>query len=277
MENTQLTPFEGKNIRTVEQNGELWFSVTDIIAVLTESVAPNKYWSALKKREPQLSTICRGLKFQSVSDNKFYKTDCANTEGVLRIVQSVPSPKAEPFKLWLAGLGRQAIEEANDPELGFERLRALYQTRGYSDEWIGYRLKAVEIRRELTEEWKKRGITEGVEYAQLTASIAKETFGLTPSEHAELKGLQKENLRDHMTNLELIFTALSEESTRAIAEADDAQGFHENQEAALKGGNFAGNARKNLEKIIRKPVVSAENFLALKGEGEAEGELAPPQ
>jgi DNA-damage-inducible protein D len=261
MEN-QLSVFEGKAIRSIEQGGTIYFSVVDIIGVLTDSKDPSTYWRVLKNRESQLVTICNSFKMLA-TDGKMRATDCANTEGVLRIIQSVPSPQAEPFKLWLAGLGKQAIEEANDPELGFERLRELYQAKGYSDEWIGYRLKAVEIRRELTDEWKKRGITEGVEYGHLTATIAKETFGLTPSEHAQLKGLKKENLRDHMSNLELIFTALGEESTRAIAEADDAQGFHENQEAAIKGGTFAGNARQNLEKIIRRKVVSTDNFLAL--------------
>jgi DNA-damage-inducible protein D len=261
MEN-QLSVFEGKAIRSIEQGDTMYFSVVDIIGVLTDSPIPRNYWNILKKREPQLHTLCMQFKLVA-ADGKKRETDCAHTEGALRIIQSVPSPKAEPFKLWLAGLGKQAIEEANDPELGFERLRELYQAKGYSDEWIGYRLKAVEIRRELTDEWKKRGITEGVEYAHLTAAIAKETFGITPSEHAQLKGLKKENLRDHMSNLELIFTALGEESTRAIAEADDAQGFHENQEAAIKGGTFAGNARQNLEKIIRRKIVSTDNFLTL--------------
>jgi DNA-damage-inducible protein D len=272
----QLTPFEGKDIRKIWQNDQWQFVLVDVIEVLTDSKDPKQYLEKLRKRDAELDdylrTNCTYVDAKGAS-GKMRKFLALYTEGVFRLVQSVSSPKAEPFKIWLAGLGKQAIEEANDPELGFERLRALYQTRGYSEEWIGYRLKAVEIRRELTDAWKKRGITEGGEYAQLTATISRETFGLSPSEHAQVKGLQKENLRDHMSNLELIFTALGEESTRAIAEADDAQGFQENQEAALKGGTFAGNARRNLEQIIRKPVVSSDNFLELKQSEEE----TPPQ
>jgi DNA-damage-inducible protein D len=266
MENQNLTPFEGQNIRRIEHEGEMWFSVVDIIGILTESTAPNKYLSALKKREPQLSTICRKLKFRSESDGKMYPTDCANTEGVLRIIQSVPSPKAEPFKMWLAGLGKQAIDEVNDPEILTERQAEIYRAKGYPESWITRRVKTIDIRKELTDEWKKRGVSEGQEYSILTATIAKATFGVTPSEHAKIKGLDKQNLRDHMTNIELVLTALSEETTRAIAVNNDAQGFNENQDAAMKGGDVAGQARLNYEEATQTKVLSEKNFLDLKGD-----------
>jgi DNA-damage-inducible protein D len=270
MEN-QLAVFNDKPIRSVEHEGERYFSVVDIIAVLTDSVKPRDYWSVLKKREPQLPTICRQLKLPS-KDGKHYATDCANTEGVLRIVMSVPSPKAEPLKMWLAETGKQAIVETENPELGFDRFAALYKAKGYSDEWIKNRLQSIETRKELTDQWKQRGVTEGVEYAVLTATIAKETFGLNPSEHSELKGLARQNLRDHMTPLELIFTALSEEATRIMAIKDDAQGFNENLDAAYKGGGATGEARVNFEKRTGVSVVSSDNFLGLKG-GDAATEL----
>ena len=263
MENHSLIPFEqGKSIRKVKHNDEWYFSIVDIIEVLTESKKPKTYWSMLKKRENQLVTICELLKM-TAADGKKYRTDAANTEGVLRIVMSVPSPKAEPLKLWLAQVGKERIEEATDPELAFDRAREIYKAKGYPDDWIGYREKSIIARKQLTDEWKARGVKEGQEYSILTATIAKGTFGLTPTEHSQLKGLEKENLRDHMTLIELIFTALSEESTRLIAEKDDAKGFNENHEAAVKGGNYAGNARLRLEEQIQKPVVSKENFLGL--------------
>ena len=263
MENHSLIPFEqGKSIRKVKHNDEWYFSIVDIIEVLTESKKPKTYWSMLKKRENQLVTICELLKM-TAADGKKYRTDAANTEGVLRIVMSVPSPKAEPLKLWLAQVGKERIEDATDPELAFDRAREIYKAKGYPDDWIGYREKSIIARKQLTDEWKARGVKEGQEYSILTATIAKGTFGLTPTEHSQLKGLEKENLRDHMTLIELIFTALSEESTRLIAEKDDAKGFNENHEAAVKGGNYAGNARLRLEEQIQKPVVSKENFLGL--------------
>ena len=263
MENHSLIPFEqGKSIRKVKHNDEWYFSIVDIIEVLTESKKPKTYWSMLKKRENQLVTICELLKM-TAADGKKYRTDAANTEGVLRIVMSVPSPKAEPLKLWLAQVGKERIEDATDPELAFDRAREIYKAKGYPDDWIGYREKSIIARKQLTDEWKARGVKEGQEYSILTATIAKGTFGLTPTEHSQLKGLEKENLRDHMTLIELIFTALSEESTRLIAEKDDAKGFNENHEAAVKGGNYAGNARLRLEEQIQKPVASKENFLGL--------------
>ena len=263
MEEQSLIPFEGKPIRKIWENDEFWFSIVDIIEVLTDSTAPSKYWNALKRREPQVSTICRKMKFLA-PDGRMRPTDAANTEGVLRIVMSVPSPKAEPMKLWLAQVGRERIQEVGNPELMTERQAELYRAKGYPEEWIVQRLQTIETRKELTDEWKKRGIEETTEYGILTAEIAKATFGLTPSEHKELKSLKKTtNLRDNMTRIELIFTALGEESTRIVTTNANAQGFEENREAALKGGTIAGNARRNLERVSNEQVVSPNNYLDL--------------
>ena len=261
----KLMPFEGKEIRKIWHDEQWYFSVIDIIEVLTESATPRKYWNTLKTREPQLSSVCGQLKLPA-SDGKKYKTDCANTEGVLRIVMSVPSPKAEPLKLWLAQVGTERIEETENPELAFERAREIYRAKGYPEDWIGYREKSMLIRRQLTDEWQKRGIKENTEYAILTAEIAKATFGLTPTEHANLKGLEKQNLRDHMTNLELIFSALGEESARIVTDRNNAQGFTENRESAIEGGNIAGDARERFELKLNEKVVTSKNFLNLDKE-----------
>ena len=255
-----MMPFEGTNIRKIWHEEQWYFSVVDVIKVLTDSPNPNVYWSALKKRENDVFTFCKKVKLQGL-DGKSYPSDCANTEGVFRILMSVPSPKAEPLKLWLANLGRQAIEEAENPELLTERQAEIYKAKGYPEEWIKRRVQSIETRKALTDEWKNRGVKEGQEYAILTATIAKGTFGLTPSEHSNIKGLEKQNLRDHMTPLELVFTALSEEITRSLSVRDDAQGFNENYETAHKGGNEAGKARLNLEKNTGLKVISSENFL----------------
>jgi prophage antirepressor-like protein len=262
MEN-QLAVFEQKTIRKTLFEGEIYFSVVDIIGVLTDSVSPRDYWTTMKRREPQMPTICRRLKMQA-EDGKQRLTDCANTEGVFRILMSVPSPKAEPFKLWLAQVGKQHIDETENPELLTDRQAEIYKAKGYPEEWISRRLQSIEIRKSLTEEWKNRGVKEGQEYSILTAEIAKATFGVTPSEHSKIKGLEKENLRDHMTPIELIFTMLGEESTRIIATNDNAQGFAGNHDAARQGGNIAGGARKKLEKKSGEKVVSSHNFLGLK-------------
>lgn len=258
-------PFEGKEIRKIWYDEQWYFSVVDVIAVLAESQNPQSYWGQLKKREPHLLTICQKVKLKG-RDGKNYPSDCANTEGVLRIVMSVPSPKAEPLKLWLAQVGTERIQETENPEISIDRLTELYRAKGYDDNWIGTRLKTIGIRKELTDEWQKRGVKENSEYAILTAEIAKATFGLTPSEHAKLKGLEKQNLRDHMTNLELVFTALGEEVTRQLTIRDDAQGFLQNQDAAMQGGTFAGNARERLETEKGLKVVSSDNFLGLNSE-----------
>ena len=259
MENSNLIPFEGKEIRKVWHNEQWYFSVVDVIAVLTDSQDARNYWKVLKNRESQLVPFCNQLKL-TASDGRQRLTDCANTQGILRIVMSVPSPKAEPLKLWLAQVGTERIEETENPEIGFERLRNIYRAKGYPDEWIDTRIQSIDIRKQLTEEWKNRGVKEGQEYSILTAEIAKATFGMTPNEHKNLKGLEKHNLRDHMTNLELIFTMLGEEATRQFSVQDDAKGFYENHETAQKGGKVAGEARKNAEAKGLK-VISKENFL----------------
>ena len=270
MENiNQIAVFEQKQIRRVVHEGELWFSVVDIIEVLTNSKDPSDYWTTIKRRENQLPTICRKFKFLA-TDGKMRATDCANTEGVLRIIMSVPSSQAEPFKLWLAQVGTEHIAEIQDPELAAQRAAEYYRLKGYPPEWIERRMQSIETRKSLTNEWKNRGVKEGQEYAILTAEIAKATFGVTPNEHAKLKNLERQNLRDHMTPLELIFTALGEEATRQITIQDDAQGFQDNQEAAQRGGRMAGNARIVFEKTDRVKVVSSENFLGLKGDDKKE-------
>lgn len=261
--NQEIAVFEQKKIRHIEHNGEAHFSVVDIIEALTDSPNPRNYWSMLKKRETQLYTICVQLKMEA-PDGKQRLTDTTNTEGVFRIIMSVPSPKAEPFKMWLAGLGKRELDEVADPELGFERLREIYQAKGYSDDWIKQRLQTIDTRKKLTDEWKKRGVKEGQEYSILTAVVSKGTFGITPSEHKQLKGLEKENLRDHMTDLELIFTALSEAATKIYTEDEDAQGFEENHDAASKGGKAAGNARRIFEQDTKRQVISNTNFLKNK-------------
>lgn len=271
MEN-KVVVFENKHIRREWHNEQWYFSVIDVIEVLTDSPIPRNYWFILKKREPQLHTVCMQLKMKA-NDGKSRQTDAANTEGILRIVMSVPSPKAEPLKLWLAEQGKRAIDETENPELLTQRQAELYRAKGYSEEWILRRIQTIDTRKELTDEWKKRDVKEGQEYSILTATIAKGTFGLNPSEHSNLKGLQKENLRDHMTPLELILTALGEEVTRTMAVKEDAIGFNENLEAALKGGEAGGRARRNVEEITGEKVVSSENYLKqLKKKGD---ELPP--
>jgi DNA-damage-inducible protein D len=260
----QLTPFEGTEIRKIWHD-ELWyFSVVDIIRILTDSKDAKRYWSVLKVREPQLTTICSMLKLPA-SDGRQRLTDCATTEGVFRIIMSVPSPKAEPLKLWLAEQGKRTIDEAENPELLTDRQAELYRAKGYTEEWIGRRVQTIETRKELTDEWQQRGVKEGQEYAILTATIAKGTFGLNPSEHAKLKGLERQNLRDHMTPMELILTAFSEEATRQITIRDNAQGFADNHDAAHIGGRIGGKALNNYEEESGLKVVSSENFLGLKG------------
>ena len=261
---TGIAVFRGKEIRKTIHNDEWWFSVVDVCAILTESADPGAYWRKLKQRlkkeGSEVVTFCHGLKLVA-PDGKFRKTDCANTEGIFRIVQSIPSPKAEPFKRWLAKVGYERVQEIEDPELATKRTRALYKAKGYSDDWIEKRMRGIAVREELTDEWKNREVRREKEYAILTAEIAKAAFGVTPGEHKKLKGLIRENLRDHMTDLELIFSMLGEASTTEITRADDARGFQESKHAAHKGGEVAGKARKDLEQKTRKKVVSSENYL----------------
>jgi len=261
----KLVVFKGKKIRRVIHDDEWYFSVVDIIAALTDSATPRDYWYRMKRREKessgiQLSTLCRQLKLPS-SDGKTYKTDVVNTESAFRIIQSIPSPKAEPFKRWLAKVGYERIQEIEDPELASKRSRAIYKAKGYPDDWVEKRMRSIAIREEFTDEWKDRGVKEQKSYAILTAEISKAAFGVTPSEYKKLKGLKRENLRDHMNDLKLIFSMLGEAATTEITRKRDAQGFYESQRAAVDGGSIAGSARRQLEKKSGKPVVSDQNFL----------------
>lgn len=258
-EHNKIVIFQEKQIRRIWHNDEWWYSVSDVVGVLSESKDPKAYWRKLKQREPQLVTNCHGLKLVS-HDGKLRVEDCANTEGMFRIIQSIPSPKAEPFKLWLAKVGYERVQEIENPELAAERARQYYRDLGYDEKWIETRLQTIAIRGQLTDEWKGRGVQEGMEYSILTAEISRATFGLVPSEYKELKGLQRENLRDHMTNLELIFTMLGEEQTKQEAIRSDAQGFEENKGAANRGGRAAGKALGAFEEETGQKVVSSTNF-----------------
>ena len=258
--------FQEKQVRRIWQNGQWYFAITDVIELLTETPQPRRYWSTLKKKilktegATQLLPLMEQLKLEA-ADGKKYLTDAATTKGILRIIISIPSPKAESFKQWLVQVGEERIEEIENPEIGIERVREIYKAKGYTDEWIETRLKSIGIRKELTDEWKGRGVKEGQEYAILTAEIARATFGIAPFEHRKLKNLGKENLRDHMTNLELIFNMLGEEATRQVTVRENAQGFIENQDAAQRGGAMAGDARLSFEKRENMTVVSADNFI----------------
>ena len=265
MSNIKL--FEEKHVRSVynEQDEKWYFSVIDVIHVLTDSTVPKRYWSDLKKKLSKEGSQAYDkivhLKM-TAEDGKNRVTDTADTETMLRLIQSIPSPKAEPFKQWLAQVGAERIAEIENPELAQARIRATYKAKGYSDAWIEKRIRGIQARDELTNEWKNRGVKEGKEYSILTAEISKATFGIIPSEYKSLKGLTKpsENLRDHMTDLELIFTMLGEASTTEIAKNKNAQGFIENHKAAKAGGNVAGNARKELEKKSGAKIVNKQNF-----------------
>jgi DNA-damage-inducible protein D len=263
----ELIVFEGSNIRRTLYNNEWWFCVVDIVQILSESKNARRYWSDLKiklKEEEGFDELYEKivqLKLKA-PDGKMRETDCANAETVFRIIQSIPSKKAEPFKRWLAKVGYERVQEIENPELAQQRMRELYKAKGYSDSWIEKRIRGIAIRDELTDEWKNRGVKENREYSILTAEISKATFGLTPSEYKDLKGLNRENLRDHMSDLELIFTMLGEASTKEIAQNTDTQGFNKNHVAAKKGGKIAGDARKQLEIESGKKVVTDENYLA---------------
>ena len=262
---TRIAVFRGKEVRKTIHNNEWWFSITDIIEALTGNERPRKYWNDLKKKltkegYSEVSEKIGQLKLQA-ADGKNYLTDCASTETVFRIIQTIPSPKAEPFKRWLARVGYERVQEIEDPELATKRTRALYKAKGYSDNWIEKRMRGIAVREELTDEWKERNVKEEAEYAILTAEISKATFGLTPSQYKRLKRLKRENLRDHFTDLELIFSMLGEAATTEITRAADAQGFIEAKGAAHRGGEVAGKARKDLESKTGKRVVSKQNYL----------------
>jgi len=262
----KIAIFRNKKVRKVIHQNEWWFSVIDVISALTDSENPRDYWYKMKIRVKsddgaELSTLCRQLKLES-SDGKMYETDCANTEGIFRIIQSVPSPKAEPFKRWLAKVGYERIQEIEDPELAQKRARALYLAKGYPEDWIERRMRSIAIREGLTDEWQKHGVDEPRDFGILTAEISKAAFGITPSEHKKVKDLDRQNLRDHMTDLELLFSMLGEAATTEITKSEHPQGFEENKNVSKRGGRVAGDARENLEKQTGKRVVSHKNFLA---------------
>jgi DNA-damage-inducible protein D len=264
----KIVVFGARKIRRIWHEEQWFFSVVDIIAALTDSDAPSKYWTAMKRREKEtsgfeFSTICRQLKILS-ADGKSYKTDAVNTQSAFRIIQSIPSPKAEPFKQWLAKVGYERVQEIEDPELAQLRMKELYRQKGYPADWIEKRVRGIAVRDELTDEWKNRGIRTDNEFAILTSEISQATFGHTPAQYKKLKGLRRENLRDHMTDLELIFTMLGEAATTEIARNKDAQGFKKNKRAAREGGAVAGSARRQLEAKSGRKVVTRANYLIVK-------------
>lgn len=261
--------FEGSQIRSVWDNEreEWYFSVVDMIGSLTESNNPRDYWYRVKKRmseeeRSELSTFCRQLKLKS-TDGKSYKTDVADMQGIFRIIQSVPSPKAEPFKMWLAEVGKERIDEIIDPELTIDRALEGYARKGYSREWINQRLQAIQVRKELTDTWQDHGVKAGNEYAILTNEISKAWSGMTTREYKDFKGLKKENLRDNMSTTELILNMLAETATKDIAEATNPQGLDENKQVAQDGGSIAGDARKSIEARTGKPVITSKNAIDL--------------
>ncbi len=274
---TAIKLFNEKQIRTHwDEEFEKWyFSIVDVIGILTNSSNPNNYWKVLKhrltKEGSELVTNCNQLKMLS-TDGKYYKTDVADTEQLFRLIQSIPSPKAEPFKMWLAQVGRERIDELEDPEIGIDRLMEIYLKKGYSKEWINQRLKSIEIRKELTDEWENRGVQKGQEYAILTDEITKAWSGFTTKQYKNFKDLKKENLRDHMTNMELVLNMLAEASTTEISKKIEPKTFIENKIVAVKGGNVAKAARIQLEKNTGKNVVTPLNAKILDNKGLKENE-----
>jgi DNA-damage-inducible protein D len=262
---SRIIVFESKSIRRVLLNDEWYFSIVDVIAALTDSPTPRQYWGKVKQREfaaLQLSPIWVQLKLES-PDGKKYATDCASTKAMFRIIQAIPSPRAEPFKRWLAQVGFERVQEIENPELAQERMKELYELKGYPKDWIDKRLRGIAIRQNLTDEWKDRGISTEGGFAVLTAEISKATFGLTPSDYRKFKGIMKQNvnLRDHMTDLELIFTMLGEKVTTEISQTEKPESFPENKQVAQRGGRVAGNARKETEKELGRSIVTRKNFL----------------
>jgi hypothetical protein len=263
MDETKIALFKGKQIRKKIYKNEWWFSILDAVGVLTDSPQPKTYWAKMKERDIEMSQpfpFWEQLKLLT-GDGKMRETDCANTEGIFRIIQSIPSPKAEPFKRWLAKTGYERIQEIENPELAAKRMRMTYKLKGYSDEWIEMRMRGIVIREELTDEWQKRGAENNRDYEILTAEISEATFGMNPTEYKKLKKLKRENLRDHMNDLELIFTMLGERSTKEIHVAENSKGMPKLKSDAQVGGDIAGNARERLEKRLGRSVISKKNFL----------------
>ncbi|MEE0850307.1 MAG: Bro-N domain-containing protein [Alistipes onderdonkii] len=280
MADSKIVVFQDKQIRRVWVDDDWYFSIVDIVGVLTGSPEPRKYWNKVKTREftdLQLSPIWRQLKLPA-ADGKQYRTDCATTQAMFRIIQSIPSPKAEPFKQWLAQVGYERVQEIENPELAQERMKAIYEAKGYPKDWIDKRLRGIAIRQNLTDEWKERGIREERDFAILTAEIARATFGVTPSEHRAIKRLTKkgQNLRDHMTDLELIFTMLGERVTIEISQQEKPDTFAESKQVARRGGNVAGVARRETERELGHSVVSGQNFLDRNPDGLIEDTIGLP-
>ena len=269
MEQNKIVVFESKRIRRIWHNEEWYFSVVDVCGALTDSPNAGAYWRKLKQRlkkeGSQVVTFCHELKLEA-SDGKKYATDCANTRGLFRIIQSIPSPKAEPFKQWLALVGYERVLEIENPELAQERMKELYELKGYPKDWIDKRLRGIAIRQNLTDEWKERGIERDLDFAILTAEISKATFGITPAEYKALKGLSRknQNLRDHMTDLELIFSMLGEKVTTEISQQEKPDTFDKNKKVAKRGGGVAGTARKETEKELGRSIISNKNYLKLE-------------
>ena len=264
--NYHIALFKGKEIRKIIYKKEWWFSILDIIGILTDSPQPKTYWAKMKERDTALSQPCpfwEQLKMPA-PDGKMRETDCANTEGILRIIQSIPSPKAEPLKRWLAKVGYERIQEIENPELATKRTRLLYKLKGYPEDWIEKRMRGIAIREELTDEWQKRGAENERDYEILTAEISKATFGITPSEYKKVKDLKRHNLRDHMDDFELILTMLGERTTTEIHRTKDTKGLPRLKDDARAGGQIAGSARKQIERKIGRSVVSKNNFLTNK-------------
>jgi len=263
----QIALFQGKKIRKTIYQKEWWFSVVDICAVLTDSPDAGAYWRKLKQRlideDSEVVTFCHGLKIIA-EDGKMRETDCANTEGLFRIIQSIPSPKAEPLKRWLAKVGYERVQEIENPELATKRTKLLYKLKGYPEDWIEKRMRGIAVRGELTGEWQKRGAQVEKDFEILTAEISQATFGLKPNEHKKLKGLKRENLRDHMNNLELVLTMLGETTTTELHRTNDSKGVPGLKDDARVGGQIAGSARKQIERKLGRSVVSKNNFLLNK-------------
>jgi len=268
MDSTKIVLFKDKKIRRTLYNNEWWFVVVDVVKALTDSVQPEGYLKDMRRRDPELSKgwgqIATPLVIET--DGGPQKMNCASPEGIFRIVQSIPSSKAEPFKRWLARVGYERVQEIENPELATKRTRLLYKLKGYPDDWIEKRMRGIAIREELTDEWSKRGAQEQKDYEILTAEISKATFGITPTEYKDLKGLKRENLRDHMDDLELIFTMLGERATTEIHRTEDSLGVPKLKSDAKAGGKIAGGARKQLEKRLKRPIVSENNYLKAKKE-----------
>ena len=280
-EGEKISLFEGKKIRRILLGNEWWFSVVDVCAVLSGSPTPRQYWEKIKTRDYddfqlspnwgqlkdeenfQLSTICRQLKLEA-SDGKKYETDCANTEGIFRIIQSIPSPKAEPFKRWLAKVGYERVQEIEDPELAMDRMKSLYEKKGYPKDWVEKRSRGIAVRHSLTDEWRGRGVKNSLGYAILTNEIMESAFGLKVEDYKKLKGLERENLRDHMDDMELILTMLAEATTTKLTQVRDSQGFKPLKRDANDGGGIAGKTRKAIEKLSGSEIISPQNFLDRK-------------